>query len=820
MLSALGAAMLASGLLASPASAASAYVVNNTSPACSDSGPGTAAQPFCTIGAAAKVAQPGDTVLVTAGTYPGTSVNPANSGTPGSPITFSAYAGVTISGGTRGFALSGRSYIAISGFTITGTSSYGISVSGGSDVTISGNTVELAGQPVQGSAASGIYVSNLAGGTISGNISHDNSAHGIYLTGSTTGVVVSGNVLYHNAFQYQRNANGIDDTAPGNSIIGNWTYDNEDSGINIYPGANNTLIADNVSYGNGDHGIDDYNVTGGRIIGNTVYGNCTDGINVEGTSGNYVIEDNISVDNATGAVINPTPINPPGAYTNSCNRRTGNIGVYDSAPATTTADYNLVWQDGAGAEYVWAGTAYATQSALNAATGQEAHGIFANPQFVNAAAANFRLMAGSPAIDTANTAVSGYQQADIAGNSPYDDRGAYEYQPPGSLTGPSAQLTVAPAGTTPLQVTADASGSAAGSVPIVSYSFSFGDGTATGPQPDAIASHTYSAPGSYQVTVTVTDGNGLTATTTQTVTVTQPTQPPTAALTVSPAYGAAPLQVTADASGSTPGTSPISSYTFSFGDGATAGPQSGATASHAYATPGTYTVTVTVTDSSGATSQASRQVTVTAAGGGTASYLNQIATNYSTTAHTSGYVTVWRAAGVKAGDLIIAVVQLTGTGSGPVSGTDSAGDALSVASDVSDSSGDRLVTLYGVAATGLASGQQISVSFPSATSYRITADEVAGVTAPDAQATASGASGSFSAGPTATLSRPGEMVFAAVATFGSTSLTWGTGWTALTSYTTGGNTLGRAYQIPSGTGGVTAAGSAGGSWLAEVVAFR
>src|SRR5579875_2666512 len=266
MLSALGAAMLASGLLASPASAASAYVVNNTSPACSDSGPGTAAQPFCTIGAAAKVAQPGDTVLVTAGTYPGTSVNPANSGTPGSPITFSAYAGVTISGGTRGFALSGRSYIAIS------------------DVTITGNTVELAGQPVQGSAASGIYVSNLAGGTISGNISHDNSAHGIYLTGSTTGVVVSGNVLYHNAFQYQRNANGIDDTAPGNSIIGNWTYDNEDSGINIYPGANNTLIADNVSYGNGDHGIDDYNVTGGRIIGNTVYGNCTDGINVEGTS--------------------------------------------------------------------------------------------------------------------------------------------------------------------------------------------------------------------------------------------------------------------------------------------------------------------------------------------------------------------------------------------------------------------------------------------------------------------------------------------------------------------------------------------------------
>ena len=121
-------------------------------------------------------------------------------------------------------------------------------------------------------------------------------------------MTVQGNTSYHNAYQYQRNANGIDDIAPGNSIIGNVTYANEDSGINIYTGGNNALVADNVTYDNGDHGIDDFNVTGGRIIGNTVYYNCTDGINVEGTSGNYDIENNVSVNNATGAVINPTPI--------------------------------------------------------------------------------------------------------------------------------------------------------------------------------------------------------------------------------------------------------------------------------------------------------------------------------------------------------------------------------------------------------------------------------------------------------------------------------------------------------------------------------
>ena len=102
-------------------------------------------------------------------------------------------------------------------------------------MTISSNTESFAGTPIT-SSAMGIYLSNLNGGLVQGNITHDNSAHGIYLTGTTTGVTVQGNTSYHNAYQYQRNANGINDIAPGNSIIGNVTYANEDSGINIYTG--------------------------------------------------------------------------------------------------------------------------------------------------------------------------------------------------------------------------------------------------------------------------------------------------------------------------------------------------------------------------------------------------------------------------------------------------------------------------------------------------------------------------------------------------------------------------------------------------------
>jgi parallel beta-helix repeat protein len=740
---ALGTAMIAGTVLTGNlASAATTYVVDNTNPSCSDTGSGTPAQPFCTIAAAAKKALSGDTVQVSAGTYAGTSVNPTNSG-----VTFTANPSVLISGGSRGFSISSKSNITISGFTITGTSSYGIYVYGSSNVTLAGNTVSDAGQPVSGQSASGIYLSSLNGGLIKGNVTHDNAAHGILLTGSTTAVTVLGNTSYHNAYQYQRNANGIDDVAPGNSIIGNVTYANEDTGINIYTGGNNALVADNVSYGNGDHGIDDFNVTGGRIIGNTVYFNCTDGINVEGTSGNYDIENNVSMNNATGAIINPTPINPPGAYTNNCNRRIGNIGVYDSAPASTTANYNLVWQSGAGTEYTWAGTSYNSLSALQTATGQESQGLFANPKFANAAAGNFQLTAGSPAIDSANAAASGEQATDILGNPRVDD--------------PATPNTGNPSGSY---------------YDRGAYEYQGGGGTPTGP---------------------------------------------TAALTVSPASGTAPLQVTADASGSTAGSSPISSYSFNFGDGSTAGPQSSPTATHTYQSASSYPVTVTVTDGSGRTSTATQTVTVSAQQAPTAKFVNQIATNYSTNAHTSGSVTVWRTGGVAAGDLMVVTAELTGTAAtGTVSGTDSQGDPLTVASDIADGNGDRLLVLSGIAQHGLAVNNVITLTFPTASTYRITADEVSGVSTVDQESAASGTGSTFSSGATGTISRSGEFVFATVGTFGGTTVTWNPGWTSEQTYTVGANALGRAYQIPTATGTFTGSGTGSGSWLADIVTFK
>src|SRR6266571_960664 len=76
--------------LAPPAWAAGTFYVNNSSPFCSDVGPGTLAQPYCTIAAALAVqGGPGTTINVLPGLYREQVTVPA-SGLPGSPLVLKA----------------------------------------------------------------------------------------------------------------------------------------------------------------------------------------------------------------------------------------------------------------------------------------------------------------------------------------------------------------------------------------------------------------------------------------------------------------------------------------------------------------------------------------------------------------------------------------------------------------------------------------------------------------------------------------------------------------------------------------------------------
>ena len=604
-------------IAAVPANAvASTLYVNRSSSSCSNTGPGTESQPYCTIGAAAAVAGAGQTVVVAAGTYP-ENVKPAKSGEPGAPVTFAAAQGanVTISGQTNGFAISSKSWITVRGFDVTGTTGVGILVSKSANITLDGNHVSYSGQPLSGKIAKGIKLDGTNSSVISDNTLDHNTDSGIYLTGGSTGNEIRGNLAFSNARGYERAAPGIDVRSSGNTIHGNVTRNNEDSGIQIYQGGNNNLIYNNVSYDNGDHGIDVLNSTGQRIVANTVYNNVTAGINVEGTSSGASIANNIAVDNG---------IDSP--------RTKGNIRVDSTSVSGTSMDYDLVHLRTDGRVLVWGSTSYSTLAEFIAATGQEHHGIEANPLWKGPS--DFHLSQGSPAIDSANSGASGQPSKDIAGTArqddsgtpntgagprSYDDRGAYEFEGTSSSPPPdgppAAALTVTPeSGVAPLKVTADASGSSDNdSTPIATYRFDFGDGTVVGPQSGSSAAYTYTAAGTFTVTVTVTDTAGRFSTATDQVAVTASTQesPPSAALTVTPDSGAAVLVVTADASGSSAGSAPIATYRFDFGDGTVVGPQSGSITTHTYTAAGTFTVTVTVTDTAGLSSTATDQVTVT-----------------------------------------------------------------------------------------------------------------------------------------------------------------------------------------------------------------
>ncbi len=88
-----------------------------------------------------------------------------------------------------------------------------------------------------------------------------------------------------------------------------------------------------------------------------------------------------------------------------------------------------------------------------------------------------------------------------------------------------------------------------------------------------------------------------------------PNQPPTAAFTLAPRNGKAPLAVTFDAAASRDPDGSIAAYAWEFGDGQGG---SGITVVHTYPDPGRFLVRLTVTDNSGAGAVATDSVLVTA----------------------------------------------------------------------------------------------------------------------------------------------------------------------------------------------------------------
>ena len=402
---------------------------------CSNGGIGTAAQPFCTISAAAAKTAPGTTVLISSGTYAET-VKPPVSGTPASPIMYTAAPGasVTVTGSSSSsytFQVAGQSYITLKGLTLNHASgglaavevtnslsshiaivdnqvTRGISVDGGSQVSVIGNQVDkihlgASGLDVEDNTVDGIALYNTGQSRVAGN---SIGAGGIYLYGSNADTLTA-NVI-------QTTGKAIDDEYSNNITMVN-------NRIVVYPSPSTTNT----------YGINVLSGTGTQIVSNSIAQFTPyDAVNIQGASAtlaNNVIDAFHSVGGAA-------------------------IRVCKGCQAGTTMDYDVV-HAARGSAISWNGSTYSSLANFTAATGQEAHGSSAPAGFEDPVNGNLSLQPGSPAVDSALTgtlttpagstvlpatdAWSGQRVDDAAtantgaGTTSYADRGAYEMRNPG-----------------------------------------------------------------------------------------------------------------------------------------------------------------------------------------------------------------------------------------------------------------------------------------------------------------------------------------------------------------------------------------------------
>jgi parallel beta-helix repeat protein len=428
-------------LLGSASAMAATRYVDKADSECSDSGQGTQQIPYCTINKAATVAVAGDTVIVASGSY-SEQVTVNNSGTSTAPVIFTVAEGanVTVKGQAYGFYLSSRGWITINGFTISSTDHDGIYLKSCSNITVSNNHVSRAGLPASGYTAHGIFLNSTVDSLLLNNTLDFNTDAGIYLANGSTRITIKGNVSSQNARGYIRAAPGIDIRSGSNIIDSNICHDNEDSGIQLYTtDPSDNLIVNNLTYNNGDHGIDVSRPKGSTIVGNTVYNNVTVGINLEGGATGGLLANNISVDNGIDST-----------------RTVGNIRVDSDSLSGTTLDYDLVYLTQSSTMIVWGTVKYSSLLAFVAATGKEVHGMEEDPLWVSSSSGDFHLLEGSPAIDSANSGVTGAASVDLEGNPrvddpatadtgtgsrTYDDRGAYELQTSSDTTSPTVAVT-------------------------------------------------------------------------------------------------------------------------------------------------------------------------------------------------------------------------------------------------------------------------------------------------------------------------------------------------------------------------------------------
>jgi hypothetical protein len=336
-----------------------------------DSNSGTLSQPFRTIIKGVSVLKPGDTTFVRAGVY--TESMPWSfdfpSGTSwSSAVTLAAYPGETVTmRGSIDFSGEPRSYIIIDRLivdAINTTSGDAVSINQGS------HHIRLQNCEIKNSYLNGIAIwwGNKNG-----------------LSSDYNEII---NCKIHHTARY--GGTGVPDTAPGygrghgiyittshNIVRGCQFYETGEYGIHQWTAlpkfANNNVIENNIVTRSG------FNTTRyGKI--------CCGGITASAGTGT-VIRNNLVYDNLVNGIELGTTCNNCKIYNNTTYNNAGlNIHTLDGGIGREVRN-NIAYPKG-----IYAGTG--TEVSNN---------LITNPNFVNSAAGDFRLVSSSPAIDTGVT---------------------------------------------------------------------------------------------------------------------------------------------------------------------------------------------------------------------------------------------------------------------------------------------------------------------------------------------------------------------------------------------------------------------------------
>ena len=415
------------------ASAATYYVATNGN----DTFNGSSLAPWRTLQHAVETIAPGDTILVRSGSYAGCRIR--NSGTTSALKTLARDVGASVVVNTPGPQNSHTSLIEIengSGSEVTDWIVDGLEVASsphhGIDIRIT-NRITIRNCYVHNSAPSGtgtgIFLAFSSHPTIENNESAFNTEHGIYDSNSADYPTIRGNRSHHN-YGGGIHMNGdysskcpcgttvrdgiISFAVVENNVLYENGAPNGGSAINA-DGVDDSVFRNNLLYSNHAFGISLFSTDGSHGSSrNKVYNNTI----VQAIDGRWCLNIPKSKGNGGSPVGNVAKNNV--FYTERADK--GAIDVYSTSAGVLTSDYNAVVDRFS----TNGGTSVTSTLAQWRAFGYDLHSFVstATALFVNPAGNDYRLAAGSPAIDT-GTNLSPDVVADIVG-TPRPQRTAYD----------------------------------------------------------------------------------------------------------------------------------------------------------------------------------------------------------------------------------------------------------------------------------------------------------------------------------------------------------------------------------------------------------